>query len=132
MKKLFAQFMRFGVVGVLAFAVDYGFLALFTELLGISYLASATVSYVIGIVFNYQLSMRFVFTHREDMSLGMEFSLFFIGALIGLGINDVCMWVGVELLGIHYLVTKLFATAIVAMWNFITRKFFLDAEKLGG
>ena len=28
MKKLFAQFMKFGVVGALAFCIDYGLLAL--------------------------------------------------------------------------------------------------------
>ena len=121
--------MKFGVVGVLAFGVDYGLLALFTEVLGIPYLASATASYVIATVFNYLASMRYVFTHREDMGRVKEFTLFFIGALIGLGINDACMWAGVELLGVHYLVTKLFATVVVSIWNFVTRKVFLDAER---
>ena len=37
------------------------------------------------------------------------------------------MWAGVELLGVHYLITKIFATAIVMVWNFVTRKIFLDA-----
>ena len=30
-------------------------------------------------------------------------------------------------LGVHYLITKIFATAIVMVWNFVTRKIFLDA-----
>lgn len=128
MKKLFAQFMKFGVVGVLAFALDYGLLAFFTEILGIDYLLSATLSYIISTVFNYLASMRFVFRHRENMSRTREFVLFFIGSLIGLGINDGCMWLGVELLGVHYLITKLFATFVVAIWNFVTRKIFLDAD----
>ncbi len=130
MKKLFAQFMKFGVVGVLAFALDYGLLAFFTEILGIDYLISATASYVISTVFNYLASMRFVFKHRENMTRSREFLLFFIGSLIGLGINDGCMWLGVELLNVHYLITKLFATFLVAVWNFITRKIFLDADRL--
>ena len=129
MKKLFAQFMKFGVVGVLAFAMDYGLLAFFTEILGIDYLISATASYIISTVFNYLASMRFVFRHRENMSKTREFVIFFIGSLIGLGINDGCMWLGVELLGVHYLITKLFATAVVAIWNFVTRKIFLDADR---
>ncbi|MBE6463750.1 MAG: GtrA family protein [Eggerthellaceae bacterium] len=129
MKKLFAQFMKFGVVGVLAFALDYGLLAFFTEILGIDYLLSATLSYIISTVFNYLASMRFVFRHRENMSRTREFVLFFIGSLIGLGINDGCMWLGVELLGVHYLITKLFATFVVAIWNFVTRKIFLDADR---
>lgn len=129
MKKLIAQFMKFGVVGVLAFALDYGLLAFFTEVLGIDYLISATASYIISTVFNYLASMRFVFRHRENMSRTREFVIFFIGSLIGLGINDGCMWLGVELLGVHYLITKLFATVVVAIWNFVTRKIFLDADR---
>ena len=129
MKKLFAQFMKFGVVGVLAFALDYGLLAFFTEILGVDYLISATLSYIISTVFNYLASMRFVFRHRENMSRTREFVLFFIGSLIGLGINDGCMLLGVEILGVHYLITKLFATFVVAIWNFVTRKIFLDADR---
>lgn len=129
MKKLVAQFMRFGVVGVIAFAMDYGLLAFFTEVCGIDYLVSATISYVISTVFNYLASMRFVFRHRENMSRTREFAIFFVGSLIGLGINDGCMWLGVELLGVHYLITKLFATVVVAIWNFVTRKIFLDADR---
>ena len=37
------------------------------------------------------------------------------------------MWAGVELLGWHYLIVKIGATAIVMVWNFVTRKIFLDA-----
>ena len=36
------------------------------------------------------------------------------------------MWAGVELAHIHYLITKIGATFIVMVWNFVTRKIFLD------
>lgn len=127
MKRLVGQFMKFGVVGVAAFVVDYGLLVVLTELFSVNYLMSATLSYAIATVFNYYTSMRWVFTHREDASRLQEFTIFLVGSLIGLGINDLCMWLGVELLRIHYIVCKLFATAVVAIWNFVTRKVLLDA-----
>ena len=43
MKKLVAQIMKFGVVGVIAFVIDYGLLALLTEAFGVNYLVSATI-----------------------------------------------------------------------------------------
>ncbi|WP_303249920.1 GtrA family protein [uncultured Slackia sp.] len=127
MKKLFAQFMKFGVVGALAFCIDYGLLALLTEVFGVNYLVSATISFTVSVVFNYLASMRYVFTHKEDMSRRREFVIFIILSVIGLLINNVCMWAGVELLGVHYLIVKIAATAIVMVWNFVTRKIFLDA-----
>ena len=127
MKKLLAQFMKFGVVGVIAFVLDYGLLALLTELFGINYLVSATISFTASVVFNYVASMRYVFTHKEGMSRRREFVIFVVLSVIGLLINNGCMWAGVELLGVHYLLTKIVATAIVMIWNFVTRKIFLDA-----
>lgn len=127
MKKLLAQFMKFGVVGVIAFVIDYGLLALLTELFGINYLVSATISFTASVVFNYVASMRYVFMHKEGMSRRREFVIFVVLSVIGLLINNGCMWAGVELLGVHYLLTKIVATAIVMIWNFVTRKIFLDA-----
>lgn len=127
MKKLIAQFMKFGVVGVVAFCIDYGILALLTEVFGVNYLVSATISFTVSVVFNYVASMRYVFTHKEGMSKRREFIIFVVLSVIGLGINNLCMWAGVELFGIHYLITKIGATAIVMVWNFVTRKIFLDA-----
>ena len=127
MKKLLAQFMKFGVVGVIAFVIDYGLLAPLTELFGINYLVSATISFTASVVFNYVASMRYVFTHKEGMSRRREFVIFVVLSVIGLLINNGCMWAGVELLGVHYLLTKIVATAIVMIWNFVTRKIFLDA-----
>ena len=37
------------------------------------------------------------------------------------------MWFFTGLLGISYLISKIIATAIVMVYNFITRKIFLDA-----
>ena len=55
-------------------------------------------------------------------------------SVIGLLINNAIMWAGVELLqwpewlqNHAYLIVKIFATAVVMVWNFVTRKIFLDA-----
>lgn len=127
MGKLIAQFMKFGVVGVIAFVIDYGLLIVLTEPFGINYLVSATISFTVSVIFNYLASMHYVFKHKEGMSRRREFIIFVILSVIGLLINNACMWAGVELLGIHYLITKIAATFIVMIWNFITRKIFLDA-----
>ncbi len=127
MKQLIAQFMKFGIVGVIAFVIDYGLMVLLTELFGVNYLVSATISFTVSVIFNYLASMRYVFRHKENMSRRREFVIFVVLSVIGLGINNGLMWLGTGLLGISYLITKLVATAVVMLWNFVTRKKFLDA-----
>ncbi|MCL1799532.1 MAG: GtrA family protein [Eggerthellaceae bacterium] len=127
MKKLLAQIMKFSVVGVIAFLIDYGLMILLTEVFHVDYLVSATVSFTVAVVFNYLASMRYVFKHKEGLSRKREFIIFVVLSVIGLGLNDLFMWIGVSLFGIDYRITKIAATFIVTIWNFTTRKIFLDA-----
>lgn len=127
MAKIVQQFMKFGVVGVIAFVIDYGLMVFLTEVFGINYLISATISFCVSTVFNYFASMRYVFRHKEGMSRHREFVIFVALSVVGLLLNNLCMWAGVELLHIHYMITKIGATAIVSVFNFVTRKMFLDA-----
>lgn len=128
MKKLLAQFMKFGIVGVIAFVIDYGFMVLLTEVFNVPYLISTTVSFIISVVFNYFASMRFVFKRKDDMSRRREFIIFVVLSVIGLAINDVFMWLMVDFLYIDYRISKIVVTFIVAVWNFVTRKIFLEAK----
>ena len=130
MRKLIEQVLKFGVVGVLAFLIDYGVLMLLSQVLHMNPVAAAAISFVVSVVFNYVASMRFVFTHRDDLSKEREFVIFVVLSVIGLGINELCMWGGTALLGDSALmvtVTKVFATAVVMVWNFVSRKKWLDA-----
>lgn len=130
MRQLIDQFVKFGIVGVIAFTVDYGVLMLLSQVVGIDPVISAGISFCISVVFNYLASMRFVFTHREDLSTQREFGIFIILSIIGLAINEACMLVGVSIWGDSVLAvigTKIIATAVVMLWNFWSRKRWLDA-----
>ena len=129
MQKLLAQIVKFGVAGVVAFFIDFGVLVFLTEVFGIDPVISATVSFTVSVVFNYLASMRYVFSHREGMSRKREFVIFVILSVIGLGINDVMMWAGTAYTAIDYRIIKIVATAVVMVWNFVTRKIFLEGDE---
>lgn len=126
MGKLVAQIMKFGVVGVIAFFIDFGVMVFLTEVFGMNPVASATISFTVSVVFNYLASMRYVFQHREGMSRTREFVIFVVLSVIGLAINDALMWAGTELAAFDYRLVKIIATAVVMVWNFVTRKIFLE------
>lgn len=125
-KKLIAQFMKFGIVGVIAFLIDYGLMVALTEFFGVPYLISNTISFTVSVVFNYVTSMRYVFERRDDMSRRREFIIFVVLSIIGLILNDLFMWLFVSVWFIDYRIAKIIVTVLVAIWNFVTRKIFLE------
>lgn len=80
-------------------------------------------------VFNYLASMRFVFSGKDGMKKRHEFMVFVILSVIGLGLNDLIMCIGTGCLGAHYMLTKVGATIMIMVWNFVTRKLFLDSSE---
>lgn len=124
-KKLVDQILKFGVVGGLAFLIDYGLLYFLTEYLHIYYLISSVISFTVSLIFNYILSIKWVFDVTKKQTY-KEVIIFVVLSVIGLGINQLVMYVGSDLLHIHYMFTKLVATAIVMVWNFVTRKIFIE------
>jgi len=125
-KRLMRQIIRFSVVGGTAFLIDYGFLYVFTEFCGINYLISSAMSFTISVIYNYILSVHWVFDVGEDHSKSQDFVVFIVLSVIGLGINQLMMWLLVEKATMWYMLAKIFATAVVMVYNFITRKIFLE------
>ena len=118
-RKLIEQLMKFGIVGVIAFVIDWGILNLLVGIFHMHNVLAATISFIISLIFNYLASMKFVFKHRDDM-------------------NDAIIWISTYGMNhdayvsqhAEYLlrtnIGKLVATAVVMIWNFLIRKWLLD------
>ncbi len=126
---LWQQIVRFAVVGGSAFVIDYGIMVLLTEAFGVNYFISSAVSFSVSVIFNYLLSVHWVFNVTDDRSQTQDFMVFIILSVIGLGINQFIMWVAVDKLHIFYMLSKIGATGVVMVYNFITRKVFLENGK---
>ena len=120
---LIKQLLRYGVVGGIAFVVDYGSLWLLTELAGLPYLWSAALAFLLGLTVNYILSTRWVFGESRLASPVAEFAAFALIGVVGLGLNELILWAGTEGLGLHYMLSKVVSTGIVFFWNFLARRF---------
>jgi len=128
-RNLIKQIFRFGIVGVIATAIDYILLLGFTEIVHINYMISAAMSFSIACVVNYILSIKWVFVNRKKYNRIFELVVFIALSTVGLLINQFFMWLFTEKLFVDYRVSKIFAVAIVMLWNFISRKLFLEKRE---
>lgn len=123
------QFLKFALVGFASLAVEYLFLGYFLQALSMDYLLATTIAFIISIVVNYILSMKYVFSHKEDMSRKRELTIFAVLSAIGLGLNDLYMFIGVSLLNVGTMAMKLISTFFVTWYNYFSRRKFLDAGR---
>lgn len=131
MKNLFSQLIKFGLVGGIAFLIDYGIMVFLTEVFKIPSLISAAISFTVSVIFNYIASVKWVFdVDKEKNSKTKELVVFILLSIVGLGINELIMWIMDKEFGIYYMISKIVATIVVMCYNFITRKLFLE-KKVG-
>lgn len=116
------QSVRYGAVGACAFCCDFGTLALTAGYFKLHYLVAATLGFCVGVVVNYWLSIRWVFNDRKLSSKALEFLVFALVGIGGVGLNGLVMWLLTDGLSVHYLASKILATAVVFAWNFSIRK----------
>ncbi len=148
MKKLLEQILKFGVVGVVCFCIDFLITLVVAAILrkvGMSTTTAALIGafwgFTISVIINYILSMKFVFQRRDDMDKRREFIIFVILSLIGLALNELIIKVSIDVIyegwawmkehlsaGLVTAGAKMVATGIVMVYNFITRKIFLEKK----
>ena len=119
------QLFRYILVGGMAFAVDFISLFVLTNYLGIYYLISAAIAFILGLFLNYILSVKWVFIRRSIENRTFEFGVFAFIGIVGLGLNEVFIWFFTQDLQIYYLISKILASIIILFWNFFARKFIL-------
>lgn len=122
MKKI----IRFTIVGGIATVIDFGCLYVFKEFLHFNVILSNTLSFTISVIYNYIASVNWVFDVDKNKSKKMQFILFIIFSVIGLLLNNLFMYLLAEKLNIYYLFSKVIATLFVMIFNFVTRKKFLE------
>jgi len=114
------EFLRFGIVGFITFLADYGLLFILTEFFNVEYLLSSGIAFSFAVILNYFLCLVFVFKNAKNGN--KQFALFIVTSLIGLLLNQLCMWMLVEIVIVHYMFAKIISTGIVMLWNYFTKR----------
>lgn len=126
MKNLINQIVKFGLVGIISFLIDYGVFWFLHNVIGIYYLFANACSFSVSVIVNYILNLKYVFISSEDANKRKEFFIYIVLNIIGLGFNQLIMKLCVDFVKIAPLIAKIIATGVVMIYNFISRKILIE------
>lgn len=116
---------RYAAVGGAAALIDFLLFVIFAKILGFNYLLVGAGGFIIATTVNYFLSIRFVFKSGVRFVFHKEISLVFLISLVGLGLNQLVLFLGIGILDWEMLFIKVCATGSVFFWNFGARSYLI-------
>lgn len=124
-KSLYIQIFKFVVVGGIATLIDWVIYFVLFNYFHIFPLISNVISYSISVIYNFIMSVKWVFDTKDKSMKRLLFE-FIILSLIGLIISEFIIWFFLEILSFNSIIAKILSTLIVMIINFILRKKVLE------
>lgn len=115
------QFLKYLLVGGGATLVEWALFWLLDEQLTMHHQWATVVAYTASTFVNWGLGRLFVFKESER-GAAAEIAGVYLAALIGLLLNMGIMYVLVDALGWNEMLSKVLATGLVFVWNFLIRR----------
>lgn len=122
--KLFKQFISYLFVGGGATVVEWLCFYLFHEMWYIQYLLATALAFIFSTFANWLLGRIFTFKDSKKNIL-LELLQIYIVSIGGLIFNLIIMYLLVSHLEVKEMFSKMIATCIVFMYNFLIRKFLI-------
>jgi putative flippase GtrA len=125
-KVFLLKFVKFCLVGFSGVFVDFGTTYFFKEVMKVQKYVANAIGFSLAASTNYILNRIWTF-NSHNPQIALEFTRFFVIALIGLGINSAIIWLLNGKFKINFYLSKLVATLIVTLWNFLINAYFTFA-----
>lgn len=114
---IFLKFIKFGIVGASGILIDLAVTYIFLEKGKFQKYIANSLGFIAATISNYLLNQAWTFNSHEGAQL-YQFGKFFIIAVVGLAISNLIIFVLNDNLKLNFYRSKIFAIAVVALWNF--------------
>ena len=124
--KLIMQIVKFIIVGGISTVIDYIIFFVLHDILKWNTIIANILGFTVSVIYNYIASIKWVFDVNKNNDQKKQFIIFIFLSVIGLIINTGIVYLCVDIMKFYSLIGKVIATGIVMVFNFITRKAFLE------
>ena len=112
------KFLKFCAVGLSGMAIDFGTTWLLKEKARINKYVANSAGFIIAATSNYVWNRIWTF-QSNNSKIVTEYFTFIIISVAGLAINNFVVYLMHGRLKINFYLSKLFAVAVVTLWNFM-------------
>lgn len=112
------RFVRFGIVGASGMVIDFGVTWLCKEKLRWNKYVSNSLGFVLAATNNYLWNRVWTFESQSE-AVVREYTSFVLIAIVGLGLNNLIIYLLHERLKVPFYWSKLIAIGCVTIWNFV-------------
>ncbi|OBV29599.1 MULTISPECIES: GtrA family protein [unclassified Helicobacter] len=124
MKAHIDRFMKYFIVGASAAVVNICVFFVCENMLGVHYIISGIIAFIIATLYNFIIARKFVFVSKHD-SIIKESMLIYAASAVGLCVDTGVLYVCVEFLGLDSMIGKIIATGSAFVFNFALRNFII-------
>lgn len=117
-KALILKFLKFCIVGFSGMVVDFGFTWLCKEKFKWNKYVSNSIGFVLAATNNYIWNRWWTF-QSDNANIPIEYGKFLMISIIGLGLNNLVIYLLHEKLNLNFYLAKLIAIGVVTIWNFV-------------
>ena len=111
------KLVMFGTMGILGIPALFLTLIFLVEACSVGPVLATSAGSLVGALVNYTLNYHFTFkSSKAHSDTGPKF--FLIALITGI-LNALLVYLGVDLMGMHYLLVQIGATLIVFLFNFV-------------
>jgi len=116
-RAIILKFLKFCLVGFSGMLVDFGFTWLCKEKFKWNKYVSNSIGFVLAATNNYIWNRWWTF-QSDNANIPIEYGKFFVISVIGLGLNNLVIYLLHEKLKLNFYLAKLIAIGAVTVWNF--------------
>ncbi len=125
-----AKIVRYIIAGGSAAVINIGLLYVFTEIFHTWYVTSEIIAFAFAFVVSFILQKFWTFEDKSMQLAHQQLLLYFVVAMINLVINALLIYLFVEYLHVHYILSQIIIAALVAIESYFVYQIFIFKKKV--